>query len=83
MCALYGKPSYTDVNKLRYNMFEVRYQPKSTSRSFVIDDGADLSLLPPCQSSLQMHVRRANYVAYMWKQAHSAHPEIPSPVGFS
>ena len=47
----------------------------------MVEDGADLSLLPPCWSSLQMHVQRVNYVAYLWKQSHVAYPHIPSPVG--
>ena len=29
----------------------------------------DLSLLPPCQSSLQLHCKRANFVAKMWRDA--------------
>ena len=32
----------------------------------------DLSLLPPCQTSLERHIRRANYVARIWRQA--SHP---------
>ena len=28
-----------------------------------------LSLLPPCQSSLELHIKRANYVATVWRQA--------------
>ena len=32
----------------------------------------DLSLLPPCQTSLERHIRHANYVARIWRQA--SHP---------
>ena len=35
----------------------------------------------PGQSSLMMHAKRSNYVAYIWKQAHVAYPIISSPVG--
>ena len=31
-----------------------------------------LSLLLPCQTSLESHIRRANYVARIWRQA--SHP---------
>jgi len=79
VCAVYGKPKYTDVNKLCYYLFRARYQPKSVSKSFAVSDGIDLSLLPPCRSSLQMHVLRTNYVAGIWKQAHVAKPVIRSP----
>ena len=27
----------------------------------------DLSTLPPCQSTLYLHIKRANYVAKVWK----------------
>ena len=29
----------------------------------------DLSSLPPCKSSLLLHIKRANYVARTWRQA--------------
>ena len=32
----------------------------------------DLSLLPPCQTNLERHIRRANYVARIQRQA--SHP---------
>jgi len=81
VCAVYGKPKYTDVNKMRYDLFKARYQPNATNKRLGQDDGIDLSLLPPCRSSLKMHALRANYVAYTWKQAHVTHPEIPSLLG--
>jgi len=82
VCALYGKPSYSDVDKLRCDIFKSKYQPKSASKSFKIDDGVDLSLLPPCKSSLLMHTARANYVTRVWRNSHNSHPGIPSPIGF-
>ena len=41
-------------------------------------DNADLSLLPPCHSSLELHIDRANYQTYIWKQSLSANPKLPS-----
>ena len=29
----------------------------------------DLSLLPPCQSSLELHCKHANFIAKMWRDA--------------
>ena len=29
----------------------------------------DLSLLPPCQSSLELRCKRANFIAKMWRDA--------------
>jgi hypothetical protein len=80
VCTMYGKPNYTDINKLRYDLFTERFQSKSQC---VLSnyDGIDLSLLPPCRTSLHMHVLRANYQALIWNNAHKAFPDIPSPVG--
>jgi len=81
VCAIYGKPLYRDVNKLRYDLFKARYQPKSAKKTFMIDEGIDMSLLPPCRSSLKMHIMRTNYVTTIWKQAHVAEPKLQSPDG--
>jgi len=81
VCAMYCKANYTNVNELRYDIFKTRYQPNTSSKHLAVGDRIDLSLLPPCRSSLEMHTLRANYVAYTWKQANVTHPDIPSPLG--
>ena len=40
-----------------------------------------MSLLPPCNDALRMHIERANYQALIWYNASVANPEIPSPCG--
>ena len=77
---MYGKPKYTSVNKLRYDLFMQNIRPKS---GYVLSsfDGIDMSLLPPCQDSLYMHIQRANYQAWIWNSSLERYPEIPSPVG--
>ena len=82
VCAMYGRPSYSDANKLRYDLFSSRYEMKSESKPFTMSQGVDLCLLPPCRSSLIMHSRRANYVAHVWRNSHIAYAKIPSPVDF-
>ena len=37
--------------------------------------------LPPCRSSLKLHILRANYQAAIWRRAFSANQDIPSPNG--
>jgi hypothetical protein len=37
-----------------------------------------LSQLPPCQSSLQKHIKREYYQAQIWRQA-TENKEIPNP----
>ena len=43
-----------------------------------------LSLLPPCQTSLELHSKRANFVAKMWRDASSPvlSPNDPSNHGW-
>ena len=83
VCAMYGKPTYTDINQLRCDIFETRYEPKDEQQTLAIDNGIDLSLLPPCKSSLRMHALRANYQAYIWKNAHIASVTLPKSVGLA
>ena len=77
-CMMYGARSgVEDINKLRYTMFIIRYSPKN--RLLSSDTGIDTSLLPPCRSSLRMHIQRANYQTMIWNQAHVQYPELPQP----
>ena len=36
------------------------------------------SLLPPCRSALEMHIRRVNYQVFIWVHAHENSPELPN-----
>ena len=36
-----------------------------------------MTLLPPSQSALKMHIKRANYQAMVWKNANVKSPNIP------
>ena len=60
VCFMYGKPTYSDVNKLRFDMVRQRFQTGS-GNVLTNSDGIDFSLLPPCRSTLQMHIKRVNY----------------------
>ena len=68
VCQFYGKNG-TSVNNLRYELH--------CAKGGKIDPDA----LPPCQSSLRLHVSRSNYQAAIWRRALEACPEVPSPVG--
>ena len=68
-----------DINSLRYEKFiEIQRKPGEVLTS---NNGVDMSLLPPCQESLKMHVTRANYQALIWKKADQATPSILGPDG--
>lgn len=45
VCALYGRTGSRTVNKLRYDIFRSRYDSKKSS--VVVQNGIDMSLLPP------------------------------------
>ena len=68
VCKLHGSSQTVKyVNKLRHHLFT-----KKNTRS---------QLLPPNLDSLTLHVKRANFQAYIWRKSLEATPEIPSPVG--
>ena len=60
-----------DINSLRYEKFIERFNAKP-GEVLTSYNSVDVSLLPPCQESLKMHVRRANYQALTWKKADQA-----------
>ena len=66
VCLLYGK-MMNDVDELRYQLFYAK------------GGKVDPSALPPCKSTLVLHIKRANYQAGVWRRATVPNPEIPSP----
>ena len=58
---LYGHIKVNSVNEARSKIFWTYLKKKKKIVS--------LSLLPPCKSSLDLHIKRANYVAALWRQA--------------
>ena len=69
ICAVYTavKAAGTKVNDVRYWMFCQKGQRNEN--------------LPPTSDSLQQHMKRGNYQAYMWKKALEATQNLPSPNG--
>ena len=61
VCRLYGERRVKEVNEARSTIFWRKIKKENK----VID----ISLLPPCQSSLKKHTVRSNYVARMWRRA--------------
>lgn len=68
VCQLYGKKCQS-VDVLRYEIH--------CTRGGKVEPEA----LPPCLSSLRLHVTRANYQAAIWRRAIVPLPVIPSPHG--
>ena len=77
VCSLCGNQRVTSVNKLQYKMFLQRFEKDNKI--------IDLSLLPPCKSNLRLHVMRANYVAWIYRNACSLiiEPESTENAGWN
>jgi len=58
------------LNKFRYKVFEKAYRTKANSKN-PLDrlKALDASEIPPCESELVCHVRRAAFVAKIWSNA--------------
>ena len=76
VCVMYGKPTHHRVNQLRHDLAMIKF--KSSNNSLSSFEGTDLCFLPPCQESLVMHIKRANYQTFIWKNANVAFQELPS-----
>ena len=68
VCLLYGCRQ-KKVNEARKHLFDRKY----LNQKKVID----ISLLPPCQSALKMHILRSNVVARIWNCAGERMVELP------
>ncbi|KAG1652739.1 NFX1-type zinc finger-containing protein 1 [Nymphon striatum] len=61
VCTIYGYPREKLVNVVRSKLFDKKF----TKGGKVID----MALLPPCSLSLVLHIKRANYVAKIWRSS--------------
>ena len=68
VCELYGK-KMQEVNLLRYQLH-------CAKAGNIEPEG-----LPPCKSSLQLHITRANYQTGTWRRAIFPLLEVPLPGG--
>ena len=72
VCSLYGFPNISSVDEARIRMFEQKYAPKNERDPLTGITVINPSLMPPCQRVLQQNIRRADFVARAWKNAHKA-----------
>ncbi|GFO40758.1 hypothetical protein PoB_006726300 [Plakobranchus ocellatus] len=77
LCQLYGKPSHTSVDKVRYD--KVRQCFKGKKGILSNSEGVDLSHMPPCQDVLLLHTQRANFQIKIWRASSSNFPDLPKP----
>lgn len=71
VCALYGDQKISSVNALRHKIFVRKFEKEKKI--------VDLSLLPPCFENLKLHIKRANYVARMYRQAPCLMLQLENP----
>ena len=71
VCNLYGEKQLLSVNEARRAIFWRTFQKDNKV--------VDLSLLPPCKSSLQKHINRANFVARIWRHASQSIIDTETP----
>lgn len=82
VCCMYGYPNLSETSKVRSSIFQTRYSVRSLkSMSSGSISGIDMSLLPPCRSSLHKHIQRVNYQSFIWKNSHTANVGLISPDG--
>ena len=71
VCVLYST-KLKNVNDARYQLFKRKNELYKKS--------IDLALLPPCQAVLNLHSKRANFEAYLWKQTLNSMINVPNYV---
>ncbi|KAL2091652.1 hypothetical protein ACEWY4_013915 [Coilia grayii] len=79
-CCMYSMPKLSKVNDVRLALFEQKYALcKAKTQPLSKIKGVNPSDMPPCHSSLVNKVRRANYIAYLWKNAPARNPSDLDP----
>ena len=64
VCSLYGSNS-KDINKARYLQFKKKFSNE--------EKAIDMATLAPCKPVLVLQVKKANYVACIWKRSGNQH----------
>ena len=70
-----------NVDEVRHAMFQQHYAPKNDKDPLQKIKGINPSSMPPCHQVLMNKIKRANYVAALWKRATKQTPSTFSPNG--
>ena len=81
VCTMYGKTKMKNVDEVRHAMFQQHYAPKNDKDPLQKIKGINPSSMPPCHQVLMNKIKRANYVAALWKSATKQTPSTFSPNG--
>jgi len=74
VCCMYGVHKVTDMNDTRFAIFKKSYAPRYEDNPIEKIKSTDPCCLPPCKDVLQQKIKRANYVAHLWKNARNSNP---------
>ena len=78
--AIYGKGQFNNVNEARKNIFETKFMPRDDARPLEKVKSLEPTSMPPCKAALIQHIKRANFIARMWKLANEFKPIKESPL---
>lgn len=70
VCLLFGSRRLKSIDAIRFQQFRRKYE----SENMIIDP----SLLPPCKSSLRLHILRSCYVARIWRLSLTSCHQLPA-----
>ena len=70
-------PKLSDINEARSSYFELKCKPKATKRPLDSIKSVEPSLFPPCKKVLIQQIKRAWYVAKLYKNATEEDPTHP------
>ena len=73
VCSLYGFAT-TDINQARYKAFMRMNAGGNENEPLARLKKINCASLPPCAKTLENHIRRAQYVARIWKRADQVDP---------
>ena len=73
------KQMLTSTNKTRYMLFQQHFAPLISSEPLSKIKGTEPSNMPPCQVVLHEKIKRANFMASVWKRAATAEPQLWHP----
>ena len=82
-CLMYGYSKYKRVDDARMAHFDKKCKPKKTGKPFASIKSVDPSTFMPCQRVLHEQIKRAWYIAHLYKTASEQYPAASvTPIDF-
>ena len=83
VCWMYGYKNLANINEVRYRMFEAKSKPSSSKRPLDGLKSIESTSFPPCQKVLLQQIKRAWYLAKLYRSASEQYPCLDiSPIFF-